>query len=51
VISSGKATLMELETYYGCKDAYDLIHIILVDAENQKAMIRKQEQDAAKDSQ
>lgn len=34
VISSGKATLVELDTVLGSEDVYDLLEIITVDAYN-----------------
>jgi hypothetical protein len=41
VVSAGKATLIELQTVYGVKDAYDLLEVILVDAANQRRMAEK----------
>lgn len=37
VISTGKATLHELNTIYGIEDCYDLIEIAVIDARNAKA--------------
>ena len=34
MISSGKATLVELSTVLGIEDLYDLLEIIAVDAHN-----------------
>jgi hypothetical protein len=42
VISSGKATLVELDTVLGMDDLYDLLEIIMVDAHN-RAIINKRE--------
>jgi hypothetical protein len=36
VISSGKATLVELQTVLGLRDLYDIIEVLAVDAENQR---------------
>ena len=42
LVSSGKATLIELQTVYGIKDAYDLAEIVAVDmANHNKVMSRK----------
>lgn len=38
VISSGKATLLELQTVYGAEDLYDLLEVILVDNHNEWVM-------------
>ncbi len=35
-MSSGKATLYELQTVYGSEDLADLIEVLAVDAYNQK---------------
>jgi hypothetical protein len=43
VISAGKATLRELQTYYGTKDLYDLLEIVAVDAYN--AWLAQQRED------
>ena len=42
MISSGKATLVELDTVLGMDDLYDLLEIIMVDAHN-RAIINKRE--------
>lgn len=34
MISSGKATLVELDTVLGMDDLYDLLEVIMVDAHN-----------------
>lgn len=36
------ATLHELQTVYGIKDAYDMIEMIQIDAHNQRAAAPKQ---------
>lgn len=41
VISSGKATLAELDTILGAEDLYDLLEIIAVDAHNQRMAMKK----------
>lgn len=38
VISSGMATLMELETYYSIKDVYDMLEINSVKLHNQNVI-------------
>lgn len=38
VVSSGKATLHELETVYSEADLYDLLEVIMIDAHNQRIM-------------
>jgi hypothetical protein len=43
VISSGKATLHELDTVYGTEDLHDMIEIVLVDAHNQRLLSRREE--------
>lgn len=43
VISSGKATLVELKTVLGLEDVYDLLEIISVDAHNRRIMNPPQE--------
>ncbi|WP_347558577.1 transcription elongation factor GreA [Robbsia sp. KACC 23696] len=40
VISSGKATLAELETVLGMEDVYDLLEIIAIDAYNKQIASR-----------
>ena len=42
MISSGKATLVELDTVLGMDDLYDLLEIIMVDAHN-RAIINKRD--------
>jgi hypothetical protein len=41
VISSGKATLHELDTVYGLEDLYEMIEIITVDAHNQRVLSKR----------
>ncbi|WP_280818954.1 hypothetical protein [Methylobacterium variabile] len=36
-MSSGRATLHELQTVYGIKDAHDLLEVIQIDAHNERA--------------
>ena len=36
MISSGKATLAELQSVYGLEDMYDLIEVLMVDAHNRR---------------
>lgn len=36
IVSSGKATLHELQTVYGVRDAYDLLEVINVDLVNER---------------
>jgi hypothetical protein len=42
ILSAKAATLHELQTVYGIKDAYDLIETIQIDAHNQRVMAPKQ---------
>lgn len=39
IVSSGKATLHELQTVYGLADAYDLLEVLVVDAHNQRVLM------------
>jgi hypothetical protein len=39
IVGAGKATLHELQTVYGVKDAYDLLEVIAIDSENERRMI------------
>lgn len=41
IVSSGKATLHELDTVYGAEDLYDLLEVILIDAHNQRLMHKR----------
>ena len=41
LVSRKLATLRELETYYGGKDAYDLLEVVLVDNHNEALTIPK----------
>lgn len=36
MISAGRATLRELDEYYGVADLYLMLEIIMIDAENQR---------------
>jgi hypothetical protein len=45
LVSSKMATLAELQTVYGCEDAYDLLEILSVDNFN-KSLINKRNQNA-----
>jgi hypothetical protein len=36
VISSGKATLHELDSVYGVESAYDMLEVAIIDAHNQR---------------
>ncbi|WP_345822892.1 hypothetical protein ABC766_32155 (plasmid) [Methylobacterium fujisawaense] len=38
VLSSGKATLHELQTIYGVKDLHGMLEIIVIDANNARVM-------------
>ncbi len=39
IISSGKATLHELQTVYSLRDAMDLIEVLAIEAHNQRLML------------
>lgn len=41
VISSGKATLVELDTVLGLQDVYDLLEIVAVDEHNRRTLEKK----------
>lgn len=41
VISAGRATLHELDTVYGVEDLYDLLEIAVIDAHNQRELMKK----------
>lgn len=41
VISSGKATLHELDTVYGVEDLYVMIEITTIDAHNQRVLNKR----------
>ncbi len=43
IVSSGKATLAELQTIYGVEDLYNLIEIMNVDAHNQRVIAKMNE--------
>lgn len=36
IVSSGKASLIELQTVYGVEDAYTLLEVISVDVHNER---------------
>jgi hypothetical protein len=38
LVSSGKATLHELQTVYGVQDAYDMLEVISVDLHNERVI-------------
>lgn len=40
VVSSGKATLYELQTVYGTQDLYNFLEIIAIDLHNQRELER-----------
>lgn len=42
VLSSGKATLHELQTVYGVKDLHGMLEVIVIDANNARAMQEQQ---------
>jgi hypothetical protein len=44
LISSGQATLHELQTVYGVRDAYDMLEVVSVDIHNRRKI------DARRDS-
>jgi len=39
-VSTGKATLYELQTVYGLQDVYDLLEVVSIDAHNMKKMTK-----------
>lgn len=41
MISSGKATLHELDTVYGLQDVYDMLEITTVDAHNRRVLSKR----------
>lgn len=41
VVSSGRATLHELDTVYGVEGLYDLLEIVAVDAHNARVLSEK----------
>jgi 4-diphosphocytidyl-2C-methyl-D-erythritol kinase len=43
IVSTGKATLHELDTVYSTEDLYDLIEIVVVDAQNEKLLSQRDE--------
>ncbi len=38
LVSSGKATLHELQTVYGVADAYDMLEVVTVDLHNERVL-------------
>lgn len=44
MISSGKATLVELDTVLGQEDLYDLLEVISVDAHNRRILNKMEEE-------
>ena len=40
-MSSGKATLHEMDTVYGLEDVYTMLEVIRVDAYNQRLMMKR----------
>lgn len=40
VVSSGRATLMELQTFYGIMDVYDILEVMMVDAHNTRILAK-----------
>ena len=40
-VSSGKATLHELDTIYSLEDVYDMLEIATIDAHNRRIMIER----------
>jgi hypothetical protein len=45
VITSGHATLHELQTIYGSEDLYDFLEVISIDAHNQRVVNERAEKD------
>lgn len=43
VVSSGLATLSELQTIYGTEDAYDILEIASVNAHNRRVLNKREE--------
>jgi len=41
IVSSGLATLHELQTVYGVKDAFDLAEVIRVDSHNRREELKR----------
>lgn len=44
-VSSGKATLHELDTVYSLEDVYDMLEISTIDAHNRRIMIDRANKD------
>lgn len=42
IVSAGKATLKDLQSFYALRDAYDLVEIIAIDAANQRKLYERQ---------
>jgi hypothetical protein len=43
LISANRATLVELQTVLGLRDAYDLIEVLAVDNENKRRALKAQQ--------
>lgn len=43
VISSGKATLHELNTVLGIEDVYTILEVIAIDAHNRHVLLKKEQ--------
>jgi hypothetical protein len=43
IVSSGHATLWELQSVYGVRDAYDLVELIGVDSHNQREVQKRKQ--------
>lgn len=46
MISSGKATLHELDTVYGLEDCYDLMEIAAIDAHNRRVLAEREDRES-----
>jgi len=38
VVSTGKATLKECQTWYSLEDVYNILEVVMIDAQNRKAI-------------
>lgn len=43
LVSTRTASLWELQTHYGVKDAYDMLEILSVDGHNQRVMNQRED--------
>lgn len=43
MISTKTASLRELQTFYGVKDAYDMLEVLSVDAHNQRVLNQRED--------